>query len=93
MYLYETKPHLQKILKKLSKKDKETYDRLINKIEEIINSPSVERYKNLKAPLQHLKRVHIGSRVLVFKFDKKNKKISFENFDHHDRIYRSTTML
>jgi len=57
------------------------------KIQEIINSNDVEHYKNLRKPLQHLKRVQIGEKVLVFKFDKKNKIISFENFTHHDKIY------
>jgi len=58
----------------------------LKKIEEIINSDP-EHYKNLKKPLQHLKRVQIGSHVLVFSFDKNNKMISFENFEHRDKIY------
>ncbi len=61
----------------------------MKKIDEIINS-NPEHYKNLKKPLQHLKRVQIGSYVLVFNFDKKNEVISFENFEHHDRIYETT---
>ena len=86
MYQYKIQPILQKILFKLYKKDKQTRERIINKIQEIINS-DVEHYKNLKYPLQHLKRVQIGEKVLVFKFDKTNKLISFENFQHHDKIY------
>ena len=79
MYSYENKLLFKKILKKLYKKDKKQYEAIINKIKEIINSESVEHYKNLRAPLQHLKRVHIGEKVLVFKYDKKNNMISFEN--------------
>ena len=39
MYYYEIKPNLQRILKKLSKKDKSAYEQIMKKIEEIINSP------------------------------------------------------
>jgi len=73
---------------KLYKKDNQTRERIIKKIQEIINSEDVEHYKNLKRPLQHLKRVQIREKVLVFNYDKKNKLISFENFDHHDKIYK-----
>lgn len=79
---------LRVILKKLSKKDKESYERVLKKIQEIIDSEDVEHYKNLRWPLQHLKRVQVGEKVLVFKFNKKNNSISFENFDHHDNIYK-----
>lgn len=87
MYPYENKPPFKRILKKLYKKNKITYERVMAKIQEIINSNDIEHYKNLRVPLQHLKRVQIGEKVLVFKFDKKNNFISFENFAHHDKIY------
>jgi len=87
MYPYKYSEKLKLILKKLYKKDNKTYRRILNKTEEIINS-NPEHYKNLREPLQHLKRVKIGEKVLVFEFDKENKIISFENFDHHDKIYK-----
>lgn len=87
MYSYKIQPILQKIILKLYKKDKQTRERLIKKIEEIISSTDIEHYKNLRYPLQDLKRVQIGEKVLIFKFDKKNNLISFENFKHHDKIY------
>ncbi len=88
MYEYEILPSLQKILNKLSKKDKNLYERVLKKIEEIINSSSVEHYKNLRYDLKDYKRVQIGHFVLVFKFDKTNNKIIFADFDHHDNIYK-----
>lgn len=88
MYLYKIQPNLQKILLKLFKKDKKTRKRIIRKIEEIINSDNVEHYKNLKHDLKDFKRVQIREKVLVFKFDKANKTIIFEDFDHHDNIYK-----
>ena len=87
MYQYKIQPNLQRILEKLYKKDNFTRERILRKIQEIVSSENVEHYKNLKKPLQHLKRVHIKEKVLVFKFDKTNKLISFEDFDHHDKIY------
>jgi len=88
MYDYETKPPLQKILKKLSKKDKILYEQILKKINEIIYSYNIESYKNLKYNLKDFKRVHIGHFVLIFKVDKTKNKISFEDFDHHDNIYK-----
>ena len=87
MYQYKIQPTLQKIMLKLYKKDNQTRERIIKKINEISNSGDIEHYKNLKYPLQHLKRVQIGEKVLVFRFNKTNQLISFENFKHHDKIY------
>jgi len=86
MYDYEIKPNLQKILKKLSRKDKNLYEQILKKINEIINSDP-EHYKNLRYDMKDCKRVQIGHFVLVFAVDKNNKLISFEDFVHHDNIY------
>ena len=89
MYNYDIKPTLRNILEKLLKKDKTRYEQIIKKIEEIINSDDVDHYKNLRSPLQHLKAVHIGHFVLVFSVDKSSKIIMFENYNHHDEIYKN----
>ncbi len=78
-------------LLKLSKRDKFMVQIINKKIKEIISSDfeTIERYKNLKYGLSDLKRVHIDkSFVLIFRVDKKNNLIVFEDFDHHDIIYR-----
>ena len=87
MYAHEIKPNLQKIMKKLSRRNNKTYERIIKKINEIINSNSVEHYKNLRHNLKNLKRIQIGEKVLTFSFDKTKNLIAFEDFDHHDKIY------
>lgn len=87
MLNYNYSDEFKKILKKLFKKDKSTYQRLIKKIEDIISSSDIEHYKNLRFPMQDLKRVQMGEKVLVFEYNKKTKLISFENFQHHDKIY------
>ena len=91
IFIYSLKilPKLDKILAKLEKKDKTSYEQIMKKIEEIINSDDADHYKNLKKPLQHLKRVKIGHFILVFSVNESLRKITFENYDHHDRIYKS----
>ncbi|MDD5132851.1 MAG: addiction module toxin RelE [Candidatus Nanoarchaeia archaeon] len=87
MYCYEIIPHLQEILNKLQKKDKQLYERILNKIEEIINCESIEHYKSLRYNMKDSKRVQIGHFVLVFIFIEEENKIKFVDFDHHDKIY------
>ena len=87
VYEFEIKPELEKKLVKLYKKDKSTYEKIMKKIYEIINSGDIEHYKNLRYDMKDSKRVHIGHFVLVFKINHINKIISFEDYDHHDNIY------
>ncbi|MFA6420576.1 MAG: addiction module toxin RelE, partial [archaeon] len=75
---------------KLAKKDAEQLEMIKKKVEELTNcdSISIQHYKNLRSPLNYLKRVHIlKSFVLTFAVDEKNKTISLEDYDHHDNIY------
>ena len=85
---FEIKPELERILKKLFKKDKSIYEQIMKKIEEVVDSYDVEHYKNLRYNIKDSKRVHIGHFVLVFSHDKKLDFLSFEHFDHHDNIYK-----
>lgn len=83
----EVSKRLEKTLTKLAKKDPKRYDALFKKIEEILES-DVDRYKNLRTPLKHLKRVHIDSSfVLTFGYDAERDVVRLYDFDHHDRIY------
>ncbi len=66
MRKYEIIPSLQKILNKISKKDNATYEQILKKIEEVINSSDIEHYKNLRYSLKDRKRVHIGHFEPVF---------------------------
>jgi len=86
MYSYEVSEGLDKIFFKFAKKDKMLMKIIDRKILEIVLNPN--HYKNLRRPLQHLKRVHIGkSYVLCFSVDEVRKVVVFEVFGHHDRIY------
>ena len=86
-FLIEEK--LKRLIKKSYKKDKVMYGALIGKMQEILTCEDVNHYKNLRRPLQHLKRVHIkGSFVLTFKFSESDDNVIFYDFDHHDYIYK-----
>ena len=82
---FEFSDHLKKILNKIYKKDRTTYKALMNKVDEIVNSPDLNRYKNLRYNMKDNKRVHIGHFVLVFR--SVGNKVYFDDFDHHDNIY------
>lgn len=85
---FSVEERVKKILKKLYKKDRNTYEILMKKMQEIVGCSDVHHYKNLRKPLQEFKRVHIrGSFVLVFKYVESEDKIVFYDFDHHDYIY------
>jgi len=85
---FEIKPLLYKKLVKLSKKDNSLYISVMKKIEEVVNSADIEHYKNLRYDMKDSKRVHMGSFVLIFSYDEAKDFISFEDFDHHDKIYK-----
>lgn len=81
MYEFEFRASLEKDLQKLSKKNPKMSEIIQKKVEEIIQNPN--HYKNLRAPLQHLKRVHIDkSFVLVFSVNEQTKTVIFEEIDH-----------
>lgn len=87
MYNYALRKTVEKTFFKLAKKNPKQLEIIYDKIEEIRRDP--HRYKNLKSPLQHLKRVHIGkSYVLVFSVDDANNLVIIEDYDHHDKIYK-----
>jgi YafQ family addiction module toxin component len=87
MHKFLIEKKLEKIMIKLEKKNGFLYNQIKNKINEVINSKNIEHYKNLRHDLKEFKRVHIGHFVLIFRYYKKDNLISFEDFEHHDKIY------
>ena len=87
MYTLKINPDLEKTLKKLAKKNRKQVEIILNKVDEILVNP--HRYKNLRAPLNEWKRVHVDKHfVLVFSVDEGSKSITLEDYDHHDNIYK-----
>jgi len=65
--------------------------------EEIVNllktgsafyAPGAAVAEMVESILKDKKRVHIGHFVLVFKFNKTENLIEFDDFEHHDIIYK-----
>lgn len=86
MYEIIISEKLSKKLIKLKKKNILQFYAIFKKAEEIQIDP--HRYKNLRYPLNNLKRVHIDSHfVLLYSVDEETKTITLENFIHHDSAY------
>ncbi len=91
MFNYDLSEKLKTKIKALLKKNKPLAEQLYKKMKEVINRDreTIDFYKNLNAPIQEYKRVHVGSFVLLFKVEKEKNFILFYDFDHHDNIYKS----
>lgn len=86
MYDLVLRQSVEKKFKKLTKKDPKKLILIGKKIDEIIQDP--HRYKNLRTPLNHLKRVHIDkSFVLIFSVDDNARLVIIEEYEHHDNVY------
>lgn len=73
-------------LAKLKKKDINQYSIVRKKMDFILANPEHD-YKFLHQNMKGIQRAHIGHFVLIFIIDHANKIVSFEDYDHHDKIY------
>ena len=80
----------EKQVRSLSKKNKPLSDALEKKVAEIVSrdAESIDFYKNLNAPLNEFKRVHVGSFILIFRVYKEKNFVFFKSFEHHDEAYK-----
>jgi len=86
-YALAVRPELDGKLSKLCRRNRKRFEIIMGKAGEIVRNP--QHYKNLNAPLQHWKRVHIDKHfVLAFSVDENTKTVTLEDYDHHDRIYK-----
>ena len=88
MYNYTISNNIHRFLSKISKKDKTMYNKILKKINEIVNSKDISHYKNLKYDMKDSKRVHIGHFVLIFQYNKNSNTIDFDIIEHHDMAYK-----
>ena len=87
MYNIGTSKDIDKIFLRLSKKNPKQMKIIDKKVEEIVKDP--HRYKNLRAPLNKWKRVHIDKHfVLAFSIDEETKTVILEVYEHHDKVYK-----
>lgn len=87
MYVLETREHVDKIFSKLAKKNPNQMEIISKKIQEILEEP--HRFKPMRFPLAGRRRVHFGSFVLLFSIDEQRKTVILEDYEHHDRIYKT----
>jgi YafQ family addiction module toxin component len=87
MYGIEIREHLDRTFRKLAKKDRRQMEAITKKIEEMAEDPHA--YKPLRFPLAGKRRVHIGSYVLLFSIDEARKTVVLEDYELHDRVYRT----
>jgi mRNA-degrading endonuclease RelE of RelBE toxin-antitoxin system len=82
---------LKEKIRKLKNKNPKFVNTIYKKVNEIVDNDefSINRYKRLKYNLKGYQRVKIEKHfVLIFYVNLEKKIIVFEDFDHHDRIYR-----
>ena len=86
MYSLEVVETVDKIFKKLRRKDSVQFEALSRKIKEILENP--QQFKPLKSPMRHMRRVHVGSFVLVYDIDETRKVVTIRRYEHHDTVYK-----
>jgi YafQ family addiction module toxin component len=86
LYSLEVVEKVDRIFKKLRKKDLVQFEALSRKVNEILENP--QQYKPLKSPMSHMRRVHVGSFVLVYEIDEARKVVTIRRYEHHDSIYK-----
>ena len=87
MYIDKYSDEISRKLAKLKKKDPRHYSIVRKKMDWILANPN-HRYKDLHYSMKGIQRIHIGHFVLVFVINPIQEIVSFEDYDHHDKIYK-----
>jgi len=86
LYSLEIEEEVFRAFKKLAKKDKIQLEAINKKIDQILTEPF--QFKPLKHPLEGLRRVHIGSFVLIYEVLENPKTVRVLKYKHHDEAYQ-----
>jgi len=87
MYALKILPQVDRIFKKLMKKDKKQLESINKKIEQILKNPKIG--KPLHFPLRNMRRVHTQkSFVLIYDIQENEETITIRDYGHHDIIYK-----
>ena len=87
MYALGIRKSVDHFFSKLVKKDPKQMMAIEKKINQILANP--HHFKPLRAPMQNLRRVHVGSFVLVYSIDEKSKTVTIEDYARHDDVYQT----
>lgn len=85
MYSLEIEEEVSKTFKRLLKKDRKQLEAVNKKIEQMLLNPL--QFKPLRSPLEGLRRVHIGSFVLIYKVLENPPTVKIVKYKHHDEAY------
>jgi YafQ family addiction module toxin component len=85
LYTLEIAEDVFKLFKKMGKKDKTQLEAVNKKINQILADPF--QFKPLRHPLGGLRRVHIGSFVLIYEVFEESKTVRVLKYKHHDEAY------
>jgi YafQ family addiction module toxin component len=77
---------VDKIFEKLGKKNPEQLEEINKKIQQMLENP--HQFKPLRFPMQHMRRIHIGSFVLIYDIDENRKIVTIRRYEHHDKAYK-----
>ncbi len=77
---------VERIFKKLRKKDSTQFEAVSKKVNEILENP--QQLKPLKNPMQHMRRVHVGTFVLIFDINEERKVVTIRRYEHHNNVYK-----
>ena len=86
MYVIENSEKVDKIFRKLSKRNPRELEAVAKKLVELAEDP--HRFKPLSNVMKGFRRVHFGSFVLIFSIDEERMTVVLEDYEHHDRVYR-----
>jgi addiction module RelE/StbE family toxin len=85
LYRLEIEEEVSKTFRKLLKEDMVQLEAINKKIIQILSDPY--QFKPLKYPLAGLRRVHIGSFVLIYRVIENPATVQIIKYTHHDEAY------
>ena len=85
LYSLEIEDEVSKTFRKLLKKDRVQLEAISTKISQIISDPY--QFKPLRHHLEGLRRVHIGSFVLIYRVIENSSTVQLIKYTHHDEAY------
>jgi YafQ family addiction module toxin component len=85
LYSLEIEDEVSKTFRKLLRKDRVQLEAVNKKIKQILTDPY--QFKPLRHPLEGLRRVHIGSFVLIYRISENPPTIQIIKYTHHDEAY------
>ena len=86
MYTIENSDKIDKIFRKLSRKNPQEFEAIMKKLAELAEDP--HRFKPLSNVMKGFRRVHFGNFVLIFLIDEQRMTVVLEDYEHHDKVYR-----